>query len=197
MISNIDNSNDSKIEKINEWENLFYDYYSKYQSKNNSKEINDIDLGEFNSNYSQSKINKYKLKNIINKLRDLTNTGPKTIMESDDPNSAIDDLCDKLNSIDQDDELENILGDLYKLNIINYTEIMNNDEVKAPMNSEIVQKLYNSIAIKYDFEVDDIESFENNLKILESTNDNSLSTFAATNEKDNCIKIILLLMEYT
>jgi len=111
MISNIDNSNDSKIEKINEWENLFYDYYSKYQSKNNSKEINDIDLGEFNSNYSQSKINKYKLKNIINKLRDLTNTGPKTIMESDDPNSAIDDLCDKLNSIDQDDELENILSD--------------------------------------------------------------------------------------
>ena len=83
------------------------------------------------------------------------------------------------------------------MNNINYTEIMNNDEVKAPMNSEIVQKLYNSIAIKYDFEVDDIESFENNLKILESTNDNSLSTFAATNEKDNCIKIILLLMEYT
>jgi len=69
------------------------------------------------------------------------------------------------------------------LNNINYTEIMNNDEVKAPMNSEIVQKLYNSIAIKYDFEVDDIESSENNLKILISTNDNSLSTFCSNKWK--------------
>jgi len=197
-VSNYDNADDvdSKIEKINKLEELFYDTYSKYQSKFNEEEIDDISLGDFVSYDSQSKINKYELKNVINKLCDLTNTDPKSIMESDDPNSAIDDLCDKLNNIDQDDELENILNDLYELNNINYTETMNNDEGKAPINSEIVQKLYNSIATKYDIEVDDVELSENNLKILEisngsnNTNENDKELSFTDNSRFSCCKMI-------
>jgi len=84
--------------------------------------IDDIELYPFNEFDSQSSYNKEKFKSVMNKLSDITGIDLDTMIRSDDPKTAMQNLCEKVKHLDEiDEDLYHELNDLrhvYKFRII-------------------------------------------------------------------------------
>jgi len=132
---------------------LYYKVIDIHKENFNDIDYN-ININDLDNFESQSKISKNKLKNSINRICDIVGVDAKSILESDDP-SVINDLCDKISNTDIDDVdgIDDLLEELNNIKIANDIYLYKNDE--ASINSEIVEKLYNSIATKYDIEIED------------------------------------------
>jgi len=146
--------------KLNNMLSSYFDAIDAHKNKYN-EEIENLELYPFEEFDSKSQYHKEKFREVINKLSNIVGIDPDSIIRSDDPKSAVQNLCAKLSSIDTIDvDLYNELSDL-KLNY--ELELGKND--KSSLNSELANMLYNTVAIKYlvDTDDEDILPSENNL----------------------------------
>jgi len=144
--------------------------------KNKFKNIEDIELYSLDSNNSQSKCNKNKYRRIIEKLSKMVGINPNIVIDSEDPISAINNLCEQLNKLDDIEDIDSVYNDIQNLKSINDIELYNND--KTSLNSELIHILYNYISERNGIEIDDnIMYSENNLKVLNNNKINNLSKY--------------------
>ena len=134
-------------------------------------EIEDLEFRELDENDSQSKYNKDRFKKLIHKLAKIANINPNTIIDAKDPKSAINNLCEKLNELDEIEDIGSIYSDLSEFKSLDDFEFYQNDDTS--LNSELVHLLFNTIDNKNNESVnenEEIRSSENNLKILNKKN---------------------------
>ncbi|ORX64140.1 hypothetical protein BCR32DRAFT_251268 [Anaeromyces robustus] len=164
-------NNDNKMdeEKINKLISLRSEIISIHENK--YEPIEDIELRSLNSHDSQSRYNKNRLKRLISKLSKIAGINPNTILNSENPLSAINELCEELDKVENIEDINSIYNELNDLKSNNELELINKDE--SSMNSEIVHELYNSVASKNGMEMDnEVVKSENNLKVLNDDNTN-------------------------
>jgi len=147
-----------------------------------------ININDYNKN-SQSVRNKDKLLRIIKKLTAIINKNqgnivygvsvitdedffsseisPKSILESETLDEAIDKICDGIENLDDDnfnDELSEIRNELYEIKKSNDIEYEETGETSV--NSEMVHKFHNAIAHKQGLPIDDdVKISENFLSV--------------------------------
>jgi len=168
-------------DKVNNLMLLRSEIIKIHEQKNG--DIDDIEIYSINSIDSQSKYNKERYKKLIEKLSKITKIDPNIIFNSEDAKSAIDNLCEKINNLDEIENIDSIYNELNDLKSINKLEMYQNGE--ASLNSEIIQKLYNSVANRAGKEIDEeIISSENNLKVLINNKEDNLSNLISNENID-------------
>jgi len=184
IISNSECLNNKIIENITKenidiMENILNDVYDIHKEKyglfyeDNDNENVHI---RYYDNDSQSKLYRDKYKEIIFKLSEIVGINPNTVIDSDDSILAINKLCEKLDTVNEIEDIDILYNELQNFKSVNEIELYNNGETS--LNSEIILKLYNIIAKKIDKEVEkDIKSSENDLRVLNDKKDNQLSSY--------------------
>ncbi|ORX51824.1 hypothetical protein BCR36DRAFT_369732 [Piromyces finnis] len=135
--------------------------------ENEHGEIDELVLREIESSDSQSKYNKDRFKKLIYKLATLVKINPNTIIDTEDPKSAINNLCEKLSELNDIEDIDNIMEELQNFKSFNDFEFYKNGDTS--LNSELVHTLFNTINSKKEGnenENEETRSSENNLNIL-------------------------------
>ena len=149
--------------QLNNMISSYFDAIEIYENKYNES-IDDIELYPFNEFDSQSLYNKEKFKSVMSKLSDITGIDLYTIIRSDDPKTAMQNLCEKVKNLDEIDE--DLYHELNDLRHVYNSELYKNDETS--LNSEMIHMLYKTVASKMGINVNDenILSSENNLRAI-------------------------------
>ena len=162
----VDNINEEDIENLL---TISAEAISFHESKYDETE--DLEFRELDKSDLHSKYNKDRFKKLIHILAKIANINPNTIIDAKVPKSSINNLCEKLNELDEIEDIDSIHSDLSEFKSLNDFEFYQNDDTS--LNSELVHLLFNTNDNKnYESanENEEIRSSENNLKILNKKN---------------------------